>query len=211
LLVFLPGIGDLMEDYELNGFLMAAKERRAAADLVLVDAHYGYYANRTILDRLREDVIDPAKRRGYDEIWLVGISLGGLGALLYATRNPGHITGLVLLAPFLGPSAVIEEIARAGGLKAWNPEGIADTLADDDYQRPLWRWLKEHAAHSQASTRPVIHLAYGEHDRFAPAHRLLAEILPPGQVLSVRGGHDWTTWNRLWQALLLSPECGFLR
>jgi pimeloyl-ACP methyl ester carboxylesterase len=202
-----------MEDYELNGFLIAARERRTAVDLVLVDAHYGYYANRTILDRLREDVIDPATRRGYDEIWLVGISLGGLGALLYASRNPGHITGLVLLAPFLGPPDVIGEIARAGGLKAWNPEGGAELVGNQDYQRPLWRWLKEQAVSQSgmAASPPVIHLAYGEQDRFAPGHQLLAEVLPAGRVLSVSGGHDWTTWTRLWQALLTSPESGFLR
>jgi pimeloyl-ACP methyl ester carboxylesterase len=201
--VFLPGIGDLMEDYERNGFMLAAQRNGAAADMLIVDAHYGYYANRTILARLDADVVQPARRKGYEDIWLVGISMGGLGALLYASRHPGHVSGLVLLAPFLGDATTIAEITEAGGLQAWRP----DTIRDEDYQRQLWRWLKETAE----PARPLIHLAYGKQDRFAPGHRLLAQSLPPGRTISMPGGHDWATWNRLWHHLLARPESSFLR
>jgi hypothetical protein len=43
------------------------------ADLVAVDAHLGYYYKRTIIDRLREDVLVPAKVQGYRRIVVVGI------------------------------------------------------------------------------------------------------------------------------------------
>jgi hypothetical protein len=83
LLVFLPGVFDVVEDYEAYGFLRAVRETGRAVDMLLVDAHLGYYAARTVLERLRQDVIVPARAR-YESICLIGISMGGLGALLPA-------------------------------------------------------------------------------------------------------------------------------
>ena len=53
-----------------------------------------------MVDRLKEDVINPAKEKGYTKIWLVGISLGGLGSLLYAMEHPSDIEGMLVLAPY---------------------------------------------------------------------------------------------------------------
>ena len=58
---FLPGVFDVVEDYEAHGFLQAVRETGRAVDMLLVDAHLGYYAARTVLERLRQDVIDPAR------------------------------------------------------------------------------------------------------------------------------------------------------
>lgn len=196
LVVLLPGLADHMEDYEARGFIASARREGIAADMVAVDAHYGYYANRTILDRLHQDVIGPAKAWGYRHIWLVAISLGGLGSLLYASRFSGEITGLVLLAPFLGEAFVISEIAQAGGIREWSQSRIAET----DYQRTLWRWLKQYE--TGAAGLPALYLGYGDRDRFALAHRLLAEILPSERVLVTRGRHNWPTWKRLWERFL---------
>ena len=77
LIVFLPGIGDVLEDFELNGFADAVRESSTPADLVVADVHFGYYARASVLERLREDVIEPAKSC-YTTISLAGISLGGL-------------------------------------------------------------------------------------------------------------------------------------
>ena len=77
------------------------------------------------MNRLREDVIGPARSGGYSTIWLVGISLGGLGAGLYTGHYPGDVASLVLLAPFLGEAPIIEEIAAAGGVRTWNPGEMA--------------------------------------------------------------------------------------
>lgn len=102
LVVFLPGIGDFAEDFESRGFIDALAQSRLGADAVAVDAHYGYYARRSVLKRLAEDVVLPARSRGYGQIWLVGISMGGLGALLYVMHYPGHVARALLLAPYLG-------------------------------------------------------------------------------------------------------------
>ena len=118
LMILLPGIGDLAEDYESHGFVDAVRRSGAPADLVAVDVHVGYYARRTVLERLRKDVIAPAREAGYEKIWLGGISLGGLGASLYAAEYAADLQGLVLLAPFLGDPRIVREIAGAGGLGA---------------------------------------------------------------------------------------------
>lgn len=106
LIVFLPGIGDLAADFAARGFIGPIAQSGLAADAVAVDAHYGYYARRSVIDRLAHDVVLPARKRGYWEIWLVGISMGGLGALSYATQHPEHLDRVVLLAPDLGAPAI---------------------------------------------------------------------------------------------------------
>jgi pimeloyl-ACP methyl ester carboxylesterase len=196
LMVLLPGIGDTMDDYEFHGFVEPVRRRAPAMDLVAVDAHYGYYAKRTVLERLRHDVIEPARARGYQAVWLVGISMGGFGALLYAANYPGEIAGVVALAPFLGEPWIIREIAAAGGLRQWTPGHITAS----DYPRQLWGWLKRYEHPS--SDLPALYLAYGDRDAFAMGHRLLEAILPQERVLTTPGSHDWPTWKRLWDLFL---------
>ena len=196
LIVFLPGIGDTVEDYERHGFLDAVKQTNWPADLVVVDAHYGYYANRTIIDRLHADVFEPAKALGYRDRWLVGISLGGFGALLYASRHALDVTGVVAMAPYLGGHAIVQEIVAAGGVGSWMPT----TIGDHDYDRQLWAWLKQYERREAAL--PALYLAYGERDMFVAAHQLLNPILPPEHVFVESGKHDWTTWKKLWGSIL---------
>jgi pimeloyl-ACP methyl ester carboxylesterase len=163
-----------------------------------VDAHYGYYAKRTILDRLHEDIFEPAKALGYQNRWLVGISLGGFGAPLYTSRHVSDVTGVVAIAPYLGGLAILEEIAAAGGIRRWNP----NTIAEHDYERRVWAWLKRY---ERPETQwPTLSLAYGECDTYVAAHRVLSEILAPEQVFIESGRHDWITWQKLWRNILMS-------
>jgi pimeloyl-ACP methyl ester carboxylesterase len=200
LIIFLPGIGDLAEDFERRGFIDELRRRDIAADAVAVDAHYGYYAERVIHERMADDVIASACAAGYEDIWLAGISLGGFGAASYAARHPSHIKGLLLLAPYLGSGTLISEIADAGGMKNWEPGNIPES----DYQRALWMWFKGHLASENPALQ--IYLGYGVGDMFARAHGLLAEVLPQDQVFSIPGGHDWRTWKKIWRSFLASRE-----
>ena len=193
LVVFLPGIGDFAEDFERHGFIAALAARGLAADALAVDAHYGYYGRRTVLERLAEDVVLPAREQGYREVWLVGISMGGLGALSYVVHYPDHISRALLLAPYLGERQWIEELTD-GEVRA------AGAASSRGHVQSLWRWMREHDR--EPAMRPRLYLGYGSRDRFAPANALFARHLPARHVLEVPGGHDWRTWRRLWQAFL---------
>ncbi len=197
LLVMLPGRGDDPADLERAGLVELVRRQAPAVDVLLVDAHFGYYYERSLIERLDRDVIGPARARGYQHIWLLGISMGGLGALLYASAHAEQIDGLILLAPFLGDEELIDEIDAAGGLAAWRPPAA---IAPDDYQRALWSWLLEHIR--QPHRRPGIYIGWGTADPFARANAMLAAALPAGQHRSTAGGHQWAPWRELLAAFL---------
>lgn len=196
LILFLPGIGDLAEDFERMGFIDDMRQRGVTADAVAADAHFGYYAGRMIHERITADLIDAAQEDGYEQIWLAGISLGGFGAASYAARHATHVSGLILLAPYLGRDPLIREITQAGGIRRWQPGHVRES----DHERTMWRWFRQHL--SGVHPMPRIYLGYGESDRFAPANALLADALPREHVFSIPGGHDWRTWKRLWHLFL---------
>lgn len=198
-MILLPGIGDFAHDFELNGFIEAVDRHRVTADAIAVDLHLGYYVRHRALEQLQRDVLEPAHAAGYTSIYVVGISLGGFGATLYAMEHASDIQGLILLAPYLGDSALANEIRTAGGLLEWKDEAITP----DDHLRRLWRWLKRCALERGGSSMlRNIYLGYGTKDSFAPANALLADILPAENVFTVPGGHDWRTWKRLWNLFL---------
>lgn len=192
LLVLLPGRGNTLDEFEQHGFVTEARVHDPALDVVAIDAHLGYYLNETIVDRLWTDVIAPARAKGYQRIWIAGISMGGLGAVAFARRHEEAIDGLILLAPYLGPKSLIEKIAAQGGPARWTPDD-----AKDPYQQQ-WIWLRSHAAPAEGQG-PRIFLGFGDHDRLRAAHQQLAAILPPKHVQEIPGGHDWATWQTLWK------------
>jgi pimeloyl-ACP methyl ester carboxylesterase len=196
LLVFLPGAYDAPQDFIRHGFVSALRERHIAADIVIADLHVGYYTADNVVERLRHDIIIPAKAKGYTQIWLVGISLGGYGSLLYAQEYANDISGLFLMAPFLGNRTLLSEIATVG-LAEWQ----AGTIQTSDYDRRLWSWLKGYGDHRQ-SGYPPLYIGYGTEDRFTESNRTLARVLPPHHVMTTEGGHEWSPWQRLWTTFL---------
>ncbi|WP_409050528.1 alpha/beta hydrolase [Variovorax sp. 3319] len=205
LLVLLPGAYSHPDEFTREGFVKALNDNRLAVDVMLVDAHLGYYNNKTILDRLSKDVMAPARSNGYKSIWIAGISVGGFGGLLYAQTHPGELAGLVAIAPYLGERTLSLDIANAGGVARWtgplgDPPG-SDPRTPDETQ--LWQWLRGYVGTSATfGTRPPLYLGYGIDDRFAFSHRLLAAALPASRVFTTEGGHDWPEWMRLWRSML---------
>ena len=206
LVLFLPGRRDSFGDYGRRGFPEMAARAGVVADYVEVDAHMGYYRAQTITARLEEDVVAPARARGFERVWIVGISMGGLGGILYAREHPEGSLGVVALAPYLGDEEP-RFVAAQGGLASYTMGG---PRADADYERELWGWLQRYAA--QGAELPPIWLGFGAQDDLAPADQLLANALPPGRTFVEQGGHDWNTWTRLWKdvldAGLLQRDCG---
>lgn len=197
LLVLLPGAYDTPQDFEREGFVAAVRERQLPVDLLLLDAHTGYYTAQQITDRLLNEVVRPAREQGYARVWLVGISLGGYGSLLFTREHADLIDGTFVMAAFLGRRDLPAAIGQAGGLRAW--DGQLDGA--DAHDLALWRWLRERAL-DPAAQHPPLWIGYGDDDRFVASNRLIAATLPPAQVLVTDGGHAWAPWRRLWDRFL---------
>jgi pimeloyl-ACP methyl ester carboxylesterase len=196
-LVLLPGRGDHASAYAEQGIIALAQQTDPQLELVAADATLGYYIHRNLIPRLMDDVIAPARSRGYRTVALGGISMGGLGALLFAQHHAEVLSAVIVVAPFLGDDDLLDEIERAGGVGSWSPPPKIDP---EDYQRSLWAWLK--SCVEKRAVCPPIFLGFGTDDRFLRGERLLAAVLPAHQVATVPGGHEWEPWRKLFALLL---------
>jgi pimeloyl-ACP methyl ester carboxylesterase len=201
LLVLLPGMGDDAEDFVEQGFVAEVQRRQLSIDVVAAQATLGYYAKGTFAERLYQDVVRPRLRHAYREVWLAGVSMGGMGTLLYARSRPtAEVTGVIAIAPYLGDRDLIEAIDGAGGLARWKAPPRVESITEDTWQPELWRYLQ---AVTQGRERgPVLHIAYGAQDRLAHADSLLAAAVPKPQVYVSAGGHKWATWRGLFARFL---------
>lgn len=197
LLIFLRGRGGSNKDYEEHGFIDDIRRRGLPYDMKAPNVHMGYYIGRSLVERLKTDIVDPAKAEGYDEIWLVGASLGGLGALLYEMFHPQEIAGVYLISPFLGEREIVKAITAAGGLAHWEP-GPYDP--NEKWQVMLWDWLKNRTA-TEWEGAPLF-LGYGRGDMFKKAHVLLSANLPRERVFTTDGGHTPKVMRRVWLQFL---------
>lgn len=200
LFVFMRGMGGSHHSFEKEGLVDDVRSRGLPFDMVAPNAHFGYYSGRSLVDRLKADVIDPAREQGYREIWLIGFSMGGLGSLLYRMEYPEDIAGVCLIAPFLGYGAITKEIAAAGGVRLWEP-GTYDP--NDDWQRMLWHWLKTDIADDPACN---VQLGFGTQDTYRRGQELLSAVLPTDAVYTFDGGHDYPTFLALWR-MFLDSNC----
>ena len=196
LIVFLRGMGGSHEDFERYGLVKEVVNRNLPFAMAAPNAHFGYYSERTLVERLHADVIQPAYNAGYRDIWLVGVSMGGLGSLLYLREYPEHIKGVVLISPFLGYRQIVDEINNSGGVKAWQP-GPYD--ADDDWQRMLWDWIKKDVA---AGKSVPVYVGCGRDDRYLYGTELLSSVLPDSNSAVIDGKHDYPTFIALWNLFL---------
>ncbi len=202
LLVMLPGAGIEAEDFGAHGLVAKAQASGSAIDVIAVRPEVDLFLEGRIGAALHEAVILPARNAGNRRIWLLGISLGGMGALLYATDHAEFVEGVVLLAPFLGTHGTMAEVAQAGGFTSWS----AATSAATAPERNMLGWLQQYLR--AGATSPRLFLGHGERDRFAGGHRLLAAELPRDRVALVGGGHDWPAWTEAWEAILARSPFG---
>ena len=198
LVVVLPGRRDRLESLRRSGVGEAIQRAWPDADVLFAELSMPYYIDRTAARRLHDEVLMPARRRAYTEIWLVGASLGGMGEILYDRMYPGQVDGMVLLAPYTGERAIHDEIRAAGGVAAWNPVARVPT-SGDDWQRDLWAHLK--TWHDEPARTRNVWLAYGDNDYLREGMPLVASLLPPDHVRVVPGKHAWSTWTPAAEAI----------
>lgn len=197
LLALLSGTYSEPEDFVREGFPAAVRSHGIDAEVVMAEVRAAWFADGSIVRRIRESVVVPAHERGRTRIWLAGISLGGLAALSYAARHESDIEGIVLISPYPATRDVLREMEEAGGLGRWKPV----IPPEGDLEREAWLWL----AASRAGHAPV-HCYFASGDRFAPGQRRMAQALAPERVRELPGGHDWDAWRSLWTEFLCNSK-----
>jgi len=196
LLVLLPGAYMTAADFARAGFFDAIARRQLALDLVAVDLDLETISSGTALPALQAQILAPARQQGYSQVWLGGISLGGLLALCHNADTPGAVDGLCLLAPYPGSRLTTNAIARAGGLDVW--QASAEELSDPEFR--AWQWLQKPPADF-----PVF-VGYGTEDRFAAGMAQIAGCFQEESRCAIPGDHDWPVWQVLWEHFLDSGK-----
>jgi pimeloyl-ACP methyl ester carboxylesterase len=192
-MVLLPGAGDSGQNYIEEKFVEQIRAKNLAVDLYPANATLGYYLKGTALPRLEEDVFKDIYAKGYQQVWVLGISMGGFGSLHYTSNHPKEVTGVLSLAPWLGDEKLLKEIKAAGGPAKWKPDPY-ERPTEDNYQRQLWSFI---ARTAQGEPGPKLYLGFGTEDDLAEANELYASALPPERVFRTPGKHVWDPWRKV--------------
>jgi len=130
---------------------------------------------------LTNELIPMCRRRGLgiSRIGLMGISMGGYGALLLAEKRPDLVAAVAAISPAIWTSYAQARSANAGAYAS-----PADFTADDA------------VTHAAALARVPVRVASGYSDPFYPGVRAFARALPktpggdPATVIFANGCHD---------------------
>lgn len=199
LIVFLPGVADRDHTFRDEGFVEALRKRNLSVDVVAADATVGYYMRGIEAHAIDRYVVSPAIANRYEQVWMVGVSMGGFGTLHYAASFPWRLDGVLVLAPHLGEETVLQRIRDAGGLDRWEAPP-PERFHGRNYTEDTWRWLRARTVDS--SPGPEVYLGYGRSDIVTGKAQLLAKRLPASHVFVDDGGHSWGTWRRLFAQFL---------
>lgn len=165
-----------------------------------------------VIKRIENDIFNNAKKMGYKNIWFVGFSLGGLNSLLFYKEYANEICGVVLLAPYLADKVLTKEIQKMDGIKNWQSGHLTNVTQVNEVNHQLdhlWMWLKEQ---DKKNYLDKIFLGYGNQDRYVESHKILSDLLPRKNIMSIEGEHGWKTGRKLWQKQLISwKQTGLLK
>jgi dipeptidyl aminopeptidase/acylaminoacyl peptidase len=179
LVIMLHGYGDS----HVNA-LFGLSPARAMA-LVTVDGGAGYWnphPGDNPQAMLTDEVIPLCRRRGLGgarRVGVLGVSMGGYGALLLAEKFPHLISAAAAISPAIWTSYAQARAANAGAYAS-----AADFTADDA------------VTHAAALARVPVRVAAGYGDPFYPGVQALARALPkrtggvPPEVSFSNGCHD---------------------
>jgi pimeloyl-ACP methyl ester carboxylesterase len=200
LVVFLPGVADRASTFREAGFVDELRTRDLSVDAVAADATVGYYLRGVEAPVLERDVVSRAAAAGhYEQVWMVGVSMGGFGALHYAASFPARLDGVLVLAPHLGEESALQDIRDAGGLRAWQPPEPL-RIKRTDFTFDTWRYWRARAV--DHAPGPELYVGFGSSDMVTGRPGLLAAVLPATHVFEEAGNHSWTTWRKLWARFL---------
>lgn len=192
LLALLPCAFGRAGDFVAHGFAQTVRALGLPLDLQPIDAGAARLDRPVSVEQIHAQVVAPARAAGYGAVWLGGVSLGALGAMLYAAEREGDVDGVIAIAPYVGTRDVLADVRAAGGLNRWHARGSAVGAAG--WETRLLHWL------AQRST-PLI-AGWGDADRFADSIELAMATVDEADRLVLPGEHDWTTWRRLWDGML---------
>jgi pimeloyl-ACP methyl ester carboxylesterase len=146
--------------------------------MVTVDGGNGYWTPHPGDDPMAmviDELIPSCQRLGLgrppQRIAMMGISMGGYGALLLAEKRPDLFTAVAAISP-----AVWTSYAQARSANA-TAYASAASFADNDV-----------VTHTQSLRGVAVRIASGYDDPFLPGARTLARALPAGAVVDFRGG-----------------------
>lgn len=190
--LLLPGIRNRVDDFTEEGFIEIARPLLSEFPqnaVIALDAHWGYYRERSIEQRIAEDILARYPDKTFS---FVGISLGGFGSLLMATEFSHRIDKLILLSPFMGD----DDYNYLSRLKGVGPVATENNEDLDLALNRVWKFMID-----PARSTPI-YIAYGRDDDFVPYYDHLRSLEPAKiQFLEIRGDHDWDTWRTLWRTL----------
>lgn len=161
--------------------LRAGGRPLAPMALVTVDGGSGYWHAHAGDDPMRMlvgELIPMCRRRGLGrslrQIGVMGISMGGYGALLLAEKHPGLFGAVAAISP-----AIWTRYSQARAVNAEAYASAADFAANDVI------------AHAGALAGTPVRVASGYDDPFHPGVQALARVLPRGAVTVFgKGCHD---------------------
>lgn len=192
LIIILPGITDSLDTLRNNKLLKKIYICNPDVNIIYVNAHFGFYRTKTIVERLHKDIILPAHNKGISDIWLFGISLGGLGSLTYHNKHPDMISGVITLAPFLG----LTRDFNLYQLEKNNKIYLKDFIN-------FWQKTEK-----TLSLQKKVYLGFTKGDNYFKQQQWLADFLPEEHVTKGSGAHDWSSWKKIINKLLDStPLC----
>jgi len=196
--------------------------RFAESGLVLVmpEGASSYYANAVdppqdrYEDYSLDDLIADVESRfpvagGRANRAIVGVSMGGFGAVNLALRHPDLFAFVGGLSPAIDVPRRAFTIRRLGQSRHYRSifgDSGSRTRRDND---PFVRIRT-----ADPETAPYFFLTCGEQEGLLPANRefaaLLAEHHFQYEFHTVRGGHDWNQWNA-WLPVLFESLKGHLK
>jgi S-formylglutathione hydrolase FrmB len=158
--------------------LRVAGENLTPMALVTVDGGQGYWnphPGDNPMAMVVDELIPRCQRLGLgtprDGVGMIGISMGGYGALEIAERNPGLVSAVAAISPAVWTSYVQARAVNVGAFSSAAGFAAGDVVT-----------------HASALQGIPVRIAAGNDDPFLSGQQALAKVLPPGSTVVFDSG-----------------------